>query len=235
MNKKFLTVFVFIFLFIGISTVFAEKVSPDNTLLITKIKSKFGLKDKEGKIIVKPVYDKMQRTSYDLIVAVKNNKLGLIDKNGKILFQPKYRVDFLEYHFNFSDGLAAVIKKTRRGINCVYIDKDGNEVLDPMKHGFSTAMDESYGSCSAFSEGLAGAVVVNDVDYSGYINKKGEMVIKLKDVDTCGDTMCLGEFKDGKAKVVIKGVEKYIDKNGNFLGGNFLGGNLPSKDNTGKN
>lgn len=221
MNKKFLIVFVFILLSIGISTVFAEKISTDNTLLITKIKSKFGLKDKEGKIVIKPVYDKMQRTSYDLIVAVKNNKLGLIDKNGKILFNPKYNANFLEYHFKYSDELAAVIKKTRRGINCVYIDKDGREVLDPMKHGFSTAMDESYGSCSSFSEGLAGAVVVNDVEYSGYINKKGEMVIKLKDVDTCGDTMCLGDFKDGKAKVVIKGQTKYIDKNGDFLNGNF--------------
>lgn len=225
MKKKFLAILmakILIVASLGFTAVFAEKTVSENTLLITKIKSKFGLKDKEGNIIVKPVYDKMQRTSYDLIVAVKNNKLGLIDKDGKILFQPKYNANFLEYHFKFSDELAAVIKKTRRGINCVYIDKTGKEVLDPMKHGFSTAMDESYGSCSAFSEGLAGAVVVNDIDYSGYINKKGEMVIKLKDVDTCGDTMCLGDFKDGKAKVVIKGVEKYIDKNGTFLSGDSV-------------
>ena len=195
---------------------------------IFDVNGKYGLKDRSGKIIIEPIYDEMQKTPYDLIMVIKNKKLGLADKNGVFLVAPKYDADFLEYDFEFSDGLAAVIKKTKDGINnCVYIDKTGKEVLDPNKFNSSTVQDESYGACSQFSEGLAPATYnwrrdkTNGgymFDY-GYIDKQGNIVVKVKDIDQslCGDALCISNFKHGIAKIAVEGKWKYINKKGKFI------------------
>lgn len=219
--KKVLISLVLLTLVLGICrqeflTTIQAKIIEKSHLLIIKVNNKYGLKDNKGKIIVKPLYDEIQESSYGLFVIIKNNKLGLIDNNGKILVRPRYDYGFLEYDFGFSDGLAAVIEKTKDGsINCLYVDKMGNEVLDPTKFGYSTVMDGAYGSCSKFSEGLA-PVIVSNRDY-GYITKTGKMVIKLKDVDVCGDTMCMSDFDKGFAKVEIKGKRIYINKKGKII------------------
>ena len=195
---------------------------------IFDVNGKYGLKDRSGKIIIEPIYDKMQKTPYDLIMVVKNNKLGLANKNGAFLVAPKYDADFLEYNFEFSDGLAAVIKKTKDGTNnCVYIDKTGKEVLDPTKFNSSTVQDESYGACSQFSEGLAPATYNWRLDKTnggytfdyGYIDKQGKIVVKVKNIDQslCGDALCISNFKHGIAKIAVEGKWKYINKKGKFI------------------
>lgn len=197
-------------------TTIQAKTTEKNHLVSIKVNNKYGLKDNKGKIIIKPFYDEIQETSYGLFVIVKNKKLGLVDNNGRILIRPKYEYGFLEYDFGFSDGLAAVIKKTKRGsIECAYIDKTGKEVLDPTKFGYSTVQDWAYGSCSHFSEGLT-SVIAGGNDY-GYINKTGKMVIKLKDIDVCGDAFCMSPFENGVAWVEIKGKHLYINKKGEFI------------------
>jgi hypothetical protein len=194
---------------------------------IFKVNGKYGLKDKNGKTIIKPIYDKVRETPEGLIVIIKNSKLGLADKQGKILVEPKYKANLLEYKFHFSDGVAAVIKETKNQLNnCVYIDKTGKEVLDPTKYGYSTVQDGTYGSCSDFSEGLApvcfgkwteSAGYWKDFGY-GYINKEGKLVINLKNVaiddQMCGDAFCLGNFKNGVASIAVNGKWRYIDKQG---------------------
>lgn len=190
----------------------------NNYVSIIKINNKYGLKNKNGKIVIAPTYDELYKTSYELIVAIKNNKLGLIDKYGNILINPKYEANLLEYHFEFSDGLAAVIKKEKDDSNnCIYIDKTGKEVLDPTKFGYSTVQDGDYGSCSQFKEGLAPASVLSNFRNYGYINKTGKLVIKLKDVDECGDAMCMSEFDKGIASVNINGKHLYINKKGKVI------------------
>lgn len=193
------------------------KYLPKN-LEIVKAYNKYGLKDETGKIILKPIYDRIQKTSYGLFVIIRNNKLGLIDNTGKVLIMPKYEANLLEYNFEFSDGLAAVVKKTKdKRNNCVYIDKTGKEILDPTNYGYSTVQDETYGSCSQFSEGLAPAYVLNKFNYYGYINKAGTMIIKLKGVDECGDTMCMSDFDNGVASVNINGKQMYINIKGEII------------------
>jgi len=191
--------------------------------VIFKVNGKYGLKDQSGKVIINPIYNKVQKTPEGLIVIIKNNKLGLADNQGKILLEPKYKANLLEYKFHFSDGLAAVIKETKDKLNnCVYIDKTGKEILDPTKYGYSTVQDETYGSCSDFSEGLAPVNFGVNWENYGYINKQGKLVIKLKNIDDlmCGDALCLGSFKDGVAAVAIDGKWVYIDKNGKFINEN---------------
>ncbi len=52
---------------------------------------KFGLKDKQGNVIVEPQYKKLIRLGDYSWIVQKGSKFGLIDSNGNILVQPKYR------------------------------------------------------------------------------------------------------------------------------------------------
>lgn len=237
MNKKYLNiVFIIILaiLFVVISSFFLPKLKAKfanslglNYRRIVKINDKCGLQNKNGKFIIQPIYDQMKKTEYDLIVVIKNDKLGLFDKNGKIVLPPKYDANFSEYDFEFHEGLAAVIRKTKDGYaNCIYIDKTGKEVLDPTKFGSSTVQDGSFGSCSEFSEGLAPATYNykygSNGDYTfdyGYINKQGKIMFKVDNIDggMCGDALCISGFATGIAKVAIDGKFKYIDKTGKFV------------------
>lgn len=235
MSKKSLKITIIIFFsilfvigFVFFAPKLKEKFSDNlNYNRIVRLHGKCGLQDKSGKILIEPLYDKMQKTSNGLIAVIKDNKLGLFDINGKVIIQPTYDTDFLEYHFGFSEGLAPVIQKTKDGYNnCVYIDKTGKIVLDPTKFGASTVQDESYGACSQFSEGLAPATYTFDGseghfasgDY-GYINKQGKVIIKVDNVDDqmCGDALCILSFQNGIAQVAINGEWKYIDKTGKFV------------------
>lgn len=150
--------------FVEVTSKLKDKFGNNNYNRIVRLQGKCGLQDKSGKILIEPLYDKMQKTSNGLIAVIKNNKLGLFDINGKVIIQPTYGTDFLEYHFGFSEGLAPVIQKTKDGYNnCVYIDRTGKVVLDPTKFGVSTVQDGEYGACSQFSEGLAAGTYVTEV------------------------------------------------------------------------
>lgn len=54
-------------------------------------KNLFGLKDKNGRIIVKPEYKKLIRLGESSWIVQKKNKYGLIDNSGNFLLEPKYR------------------------------------------------------------------------------------------------------------------------------------------------
>lgn len=54
-------------------------------------KNKFGLKDKDGNIIVKADYKKIIRLGKSSWIVQKNNRFGLMDCDGNYLIKPKYR------------------------------------------------------------------------------------------------------------------------------------------------
>lgn len=54
-------------------------------------KNLFGLKDKNGRIIVKPEYKKLISLGESSWIVQKKNKYGLIDNSGNFLLEPKYR------------------------------------------------------------------------------------------------------------------------------------------------
>lgn len=216
MDKKYLksvSIVILVMLFIGIAAILiAKSIEKNNYRRIVKIDGQCELQDKSGKIIIPP-YNQMRKTSYDLFVVIKDDKLGLIDKNGRILINPQYVTNTPDYYFRFSDGLAAIIKKAKSGKhNCVYVDKTGREVLDPTRFGRSTVQNENFVVCSDFSDGLAAVK-------GGYINKKGELVIKLDDVlsQGCDDALCHFGFSHGIATVSVNNKTKYIDKLGKFI------------------
>lgn len=191
-----------------------------NHLIIIKVNKKYGLKNNNGKIIIRPIYDNIQKTSYDLFVIIKNNKLGLIDSNGKILVNPKYRTDYDSYKLKFSDGVAAVIKSGKDiWGSCTYIDKTGTEILEPSRFGYSTMQSGGHGICSDFSDGLVAATDNKDWgQYYGYLNKQGKLVIKLENTsDSTEELFPIGNFSEGLAAVQISNKWAYINKTGKLV------------------
>lgn len=63
----------------------------DLTVFSSGKKNLFGLKDKQGNIIVEPQYKKLIRLGDSAWIVQKKNKFGLIDNNGNYLVEPKYR------------------------------------------------------------------------------------------------------------------------------------------------
>lgn len=63
----------------------------DLTVFSSGKKNLFGLKDKQGNIIVAPQYKKLIRLGDSAWIVQKKNKFGLIDNNGNYLVEPKYR------------------------------------------------------------------------------------------------------------------------------------------------
>jgi len=117
-------------------------------------------------------------------------KWGFIDKTGKRIIKAKY--DYVE---SFSEGYAMVRiddEDERRGI----IDKKGNMIIK---------LRDKYSSLSGFHDGLA---VYRENDERGYINIKGEEVIKDK------DWSYIFQFHNGYATVAEDGDWGLINKKG---------------------
>lgn len=119
-------------------------------------------------------------------------------------------------HLPFSEGLAAVCKNGK----CGYIDEQRNWVIEPKFGAPMCYWKDDKGEynydyhcrfySSRFSEGLA--AVEYEENKTGYINKKGELVIK----DFYGDA---GAFSEGLAAAKKEGSYKYgyIDKTGSWV------------------
>lgn|SRR5574344_1249829 len=53
--------------------------------------NKFGLKDKDGKILIQPLYNKLIRVGEGSWIIQKKRRFGLVDNNGNFLVQARYR------------------------------------------------------------------------------------------------------------------------------------------------
>ena len=53
--------------------------------------NKFGAKDEQGNVVIKPVYNKLVRLSDSTFIAQKKNKFGIIDDKENVLVPLKYR------------------------------------------------------------------------------------------------------------------------------------------------
>ncbi len=78
---------------------------------------KFGLVKNDGKVIVSPVYDKVEFPHEGLIQVCRDGKWGYVDRNGKEVIPFQYEA--CQY---FNDGYAAVKKGGKWGI----IDRQGH-------------------------------------------------------------------------------------------------------------
>ena len=91
-----------IFVLLGLLLVFqCSAIAAENVQLTGSIKMSdltvfnedgfFGLKDKQGNVIVEPQYKKLIRVGTTSWIVQKKNRFGLIDCEGNYLVEPKYR------------------------------------------------------------------------------------------------------------------------------------------------
>lgn len=79
----------------------------------------FGFKNKQGDIIINPIYEYADNFSNGLALVRDNGRFGFINKNGEIVIDIIY-----ENAMSFSNDKALVLLKKRE----FYIDKNGNEI-----------------------------------------------------------------------------------------------------------
>lgn len=179
---------------------------------------KWGFIHSNGDWVIKPQFIRARNFSNGLAaVAIRgaNNevKWGFINKKGELIIEPQYRLVG-----DFSDGLAAVQLFDKSEL-WGYIDKTGKKVIMPQ-----------FDSVGNFSEGLAavsipkkksengtfvlidGQVIYTDINFWGYINKKGKIIISPQFLWTT-----TGEFHEGLACVKIDGKWGYIDNKGKVI------------------
>jgi hypothetical protein len=142
----------------------------------------WGFIDKNGEIVIKPVFGNVGSFSEGLARAKNGDgKWGYIDKTGDWVIRP----EFMDTG-DFSNGLA----KAKTDIGWWgYIDKSGSFIIDPEFEG---------GELGDFSEGLA-AVEVDGV--VGFIDQEGRTVIEPKFTSQPGDVF--NKFKGGLAPVSL--------------------------------
>lgn len=118
----------------------------------------------------------------------KGDKWGFCDKNKRIIIEPKFD------EVSFFDSIKYIANVKFNGQN-YFMDTTGKIVDGPLTN------------CSTFSEGLA---VASQNDKYGFINNKGEFIIKPT-FDYC----C--PFSNGLAAVKILNKWGFINKNGDFV------------------
>jgi hypothetical protein len=171
-------------------------------LAAVKIKSKWGFINKKFEIVIKPKYDKVMNFSEGLAKVELNKKFGYIDKQGKEIIPTIYE-DVATY---FNEGLAAVKIKNKWG----FINKENQIIINPQfddnfyPNDNDPCRSVSIYYCFHFTNSLA-AVPLNSK--WGYIDKKGDFVIKPK-------FNYAQNFKGELAAVEIEHNIRYINKLG---------------------
>ncbi len=158
---------------------------------------KYGVIDKDGKIIIDAKYDdifKFSTNGKDEFAKVKlNGKYGLINKSGKVLIEPLYdELDLLSYHLR-----AVKVKRDgRKGV----IGIDGRIIIQPL-----------YDEIVKYDPNAITVVRLNGK--LGGIDKNGKMVLEPI-YDSIGDFF----FKDQlTARIRLKNKEGLINIKGEIL------------------
>ncbi len=173
-------------------------------LAVVSLNDKYGFINLSGEVVVPLEYDYVVDCSDGLAAVFQKESqarengynyysVGFVDKTGKLVIPLKYSTVSLPFgeSFVFKDGFAAVSWGTT-GLTKGYIDKKGKEVY-------------TYKSAESFFEGLA--VVGNDDDKNGVINKKGKLVVPFR-------YDYIGYFEDGFADVESGGKTGLINSEG---------------------
>lgn len=183
---------------------------------VDKSGSSQGYIDKNGKVILKPIYKAAQSFSNGkTLVELEDNSFALIDTTGKILHSYQ-RNDLKFYH----GGFISFEKDWKIG----YIDENGTEVIAPFSNN-------NYG----FRHGL---VVVDKSPHElGVMNKQGKYVIapQYRDIFILTNgNIVVGKWVNSELIYAI------ADNNGKFLTGfnfytwgNYVNGVMPVADKNG--
>ena len=180
-----------------------------------------GFIDLNGKLVIPMTFDYVGNFSSGLALVSKNEKVGYIDASGTYVIDPQF-----DYAEDFSDGVAAVCYSNdgfqcgyidTKGKLITSLDITSMDYQTQASEGYFAACHGSMEDCryrftktdgtpakfgsfawaDPFSEGLAAVQQEVGDDYLwGFINKKGDLVIKPTFI-------WVGKFGSGLAPVCI--------------------------------
>lgn len=140
----------------------------DNTLLIFKGKNsnKYGLKNKNNKILVNPIFDKIYKyeSTKNRIIASINNKNGVIDSKGNII------IPFECNDIDFRENIIVAYTNKKRVVfdffGNILIDNEYN-YIDSLENGFFRVKKNGYyGILSPTGEEIF-PIEYEDIYYNG--------------------------------------------------------------------
>lgn len=163
-----------------------QSLSAQEPQLFLDAAGKYGYKDSNGNIVIRPVFENAWPFHEGFAVVRQNGKYGYIDEDGWVIIPTQY-----DGAGHFSEGLAHVKKNKKIG----FIDQEGSNII-PLQ------FDDVYG---VFSEGL---IAVNINKKWGFIDNTGRFVISAQFDE-------VRPFDNGLAWVKKDNQEGYIDRWGN--------------------
>jgi hypothetical protein len=176
-----------------------------------------GYIDETGELIIAPRFDEAYDFSEGLAYVEAEGQRAFINRYGKVLIRlgEKTLPSLEGFASGFHEGLAVVYEQGRfeaGGVHYLevgFIDRSGKLVFTGW-----------YESAASFSEGLAAVVVGRGREARyGFVNKKGEMVIKPRFsplLQQHDQIQSLSRFSEGLASVKVGNLYGYIDKKGDF-------------------
>ncbi len=192
--------------------------------------SKYGYVNREGKIIINPLYKRADvfNEHLALVKPADSTRWGFINTNGQYAVQPLFKAATM-----FSDGLAWVVRENSfpeainkngktlfmlKGVEKVRFFQDGMAAIatrDSVGNEFWGFADKTgkikispiYEAVGNFSEGLC-AVKMKDTQW-GYIDLEGKVVINYQFDEA-------GKFDNGRAIVRFENYYGIINRNGKF-------------------
>lgn len=170
-----------------LSTAVDRRLEDKSGLFSVEIDGNWGFINRQGEVVIKPIYDRVGFFSEDLASARQDGKWGFINPKGNMIIPPRFT-----FADCFSEGLAAVMEGDRFG----YIDKTGKWKIPAQ---FQTA--------NTFSQGLA---LVEEKGAWRFIDKTGK-------ADNTGEFEYAYDFSEGLAAVQHLGKWGFIDLQGKFV------------------
>lgn len=119
----------------------------------------FGLKDKQGNIIVKPQYKKMIRLGNSSWIVQKKDRFGIMDCDGKLLVKPKYR------HVDRVFGKYAKLGNDK---DYGLYDEKGIAIIEPKYSSIEPLFGKMFLTCRNYKYGIVNEqgekLLANDFD-----------------------------------------------------------------------
>ena len=147
--KKFFVLTGLFLIFCGAQMTFAVE-QLDTVLKVSDVAvygedGNFGLKDKQGRIVVPAQYKKLIRVGNSSWIVQKKNKFGLIDSSGNVIIPPKYK------HVNRILGKYVKFGNTN---DYGLYDEEGNIIIPPEYSSIALLFGERFLTCKNYKYGI---------------------------------------------------------------------------------
>lgn len=206
-NKK--TMHVLIFVVLHMVSFLPEISLAEENEILYPIRKQFeresllvwkqGFMNKQGQVVIEPTFSKVNYFNDGVALVGDQGDWGYIARNGNTIIEPQFR-----WATDFQEGLAQVLIMTEENgkniMKTTFIDQKGNEAM-------SEQFDFNSMSESLFKDGIT---FIAKGSKWGFINKKGEFIIKPI-------YEAARNFSDELAPVKKAGKWGFINKEGKFI------------------